>query len=214
MILRFIRHGMTRANETTGICGLRIDWPLSESGAEQIRVLKEAGIYPAEPGTLYTSTLTRTAQTLEIVYPGRTYECTHLLDERDLGVIEYCTDPEEAARWRAGVLDENGHERPDAYAGGENFDTFYVRVRRDFNALLEQAYRKGENTVTVFGHGSYLRMLGTCFAVPGYTDVRPIVRNGHGFVFDAARNRENDFSLRITDCIGGGSVQDILISRK
>ena len=211
MIVRFIRHGLTQANETTGICGRRIDWPLSENGRNGILALARRGVYPADPGALYASTLVRTQQTLRIVYPDAPFEATHLLDERDLGIIEYITDPEAGRERLKHLADENGRERPDAYPGGEDFERFSGRVLRDFSLLLERAEARGQEEVTIFGHGSYLRQIGICFEVPGYTNVRPIVRNGTGFVFDARRGGPHGFSLSILSLIGGDSLRELLL---
>ena len=211
MIVHFIRHGLTEANETTGICGRRIDWPLSENGRNGILELARHGIYPEDPGALYASTLVRTQQTLRLVYPEVPFEATHLLDERDLGIIEYITDPAVGRERLKHLADENGRERPDAYPGGEDFERFSERVLRDFNALLESAEARGQEEITIFGHGSYLRQVGICFEVPGYTNVRPIVKNGTGFTFEAARRAEGSYSLSIVSFIGGNSLGDLLI---
>ena len=210
MIVRFIRHGLTKANETTGLCGCRIDWPLSENGRNGILALARQGIYPEDPGALYASSLVRTQQTLRIVYPDAPFETTHLLDERDLGDLEYITDPAVGREHLKHLADENGREYPDAYPGGENFEQFSERVLRDFTLLIKNAEARGQETVTIFGHGSYLRQVGICFHVPGYTNVRPIVRNGTGFVFEAA-GRNGGFSLEIRAFIGGGSVADLIL---
>lgn len=206
----YIRHGMTAANETTGVCGRRIDWPLSENGKQGIRDLAADGIYPREPGACYTSSLCRTQQTLRLIYPQADFQPTHLLDERDLGVIEFETDVAAAKRWRANLVDENGVERPDAYLGGENYQQFSQRVYRDLNALLELAYSRGQECITICGHGSYLRQVGISFAVESYINVRPIVKNGRGFIFQADREGPNCFRLKIADFIGGAGMADIL----
>ena len=211
MIVRFIRHGLTQANETTGICGRRIDWPLSENGKKGILDLVQQGIYPEDPGALYASTLVRTQQTLRLVYPELPFEATHLLDERDLGVIEYITDPAVGRERLRHLADENGREYPDAYPGGEDFERFSARVLRDFTLLLAQARSRGSESITIFGHGSYLRQVGICFAVPGYTNIRPIVRNGTGFTFDALPKDEGGFSLSIRSFIGGNSLGELLL---
>lgn len=210
MRVNFIRHGMTAANETTGICGRRIDWPLSENGARAISDLAAEGIYPRSPGACYTSRLRRTQETLRLIYPRADYEPVELLDERDLGVIEYETDVAAARRWRANLVDENGVERPEAYLGGEDFQQFSARVLRDLNALLELAYSRGQRCITVCGHGSYLRQVGISFAVDSYINVRPIVKNGRGFVFQADRESPGCFRLKITGFIGGAQLADIL----
>lgn len=210
MRVNFIRHGMTAANETTGICGRRIDWPLSENGARAISDLAAAGIYPRHPGACYTSRLRRTQETLRLIYPRAAYEPVELLDERDLGVIEYETDIAAARRWRASLVDENGVERPEAYLGGEDFRQFSARVHRDLNALLELAFSRGQGCVTICGHGSYLCQVGISFSVDSYINVRPIVKNGRGFVFQADRESPGSFRLRITGFIGGSQMADIL----
>ena len=210
MRVNFIRHGMTAANETTGICGRRIAWPLSENGVRAISDLVAKGIYPRDPGACYTSRLRRTQETLRLIYPQAAYEPVELLDERDLGVIEYETDIAAARRWRANLVDENGVERPDAYPGGEDFRQFSTRVRRDLNALLELAYSRAQSCITICGHGSYLRQVGISFAVDSYINVRPIVKNGRGFVFQADRESPGSFRLKITGFIGGAQMADIL----
>ena len=210
MEFHYIRHGMTTANETTGVCGRRIDWPLSENGKQAIRKLAASGIYPPNPGACYTSCLRRTQETLRLIYPQAPFEAVHLLDERDLGVIEYETDPAAAERWRANLVDENGVERPEAYLGGEDFQQFSQRVTRDLNALLELAFSRGQERITICGHGSYLRQVGISFAVESYINVRPIVKNGRGFILRADRQAPGEFRLKIVGFIGGERMSDVL----
>lgn len=211
MRVYYIRHGMTTANETTGICGRRIDWPLSENGRRELQELAAKGIYPEDHGSCYTSTLRRTQETLHIIYPNTDFEPTHLLDERDLGDIEYVTDVEVARAWRENMVDEYGNELPETYRGGENFEQFSRRVHRDMNALLEEAFSRGQETITICGHGSYLRQIGISFAVESYINVRPIVKNGYGFLFRADRNAQHDFRLKIEGFIGGSTMNEVLM---
>lgn len=210
MRVNYIRHGMTAANETTGICGRRIDWPLSENGRRAILDLTAEGIYPRDPGACYASRLRRTQETMHLIYPQACCQPTGLLDERDLGFIEYERDIAAARRWRANLVDENGVERPEAYPGGENFQQFSARVLRDLNALLELAHSRDQDCITICGHGSYLRQVGISFAVNSYINVRPIVKNGRGFVFQADRESPDRFRLQIAGFIGGAQISDIL----
>ncbi|MBR2577688.1 MAG: histidine phosphatase family protein, partial [Erysipelotrichaceae bacterium] len=71
MKINIIRHSTTLRNEEGLATGPGIDVPLSPKGIRIIEDLKAQGIYPEEPGVLYGSALSRTVETLNIIYPGR-----------------------------------------------------------------------------------------------------------------------------------------------
>ena len=87
MEIHIIRHGKTIANEQKLYCG-STDLPLSEEGKKEIALLKEEGIYPAGAGMLFTSSLIRTDETLDIIYEG--CEGIHIpeIAEYDFGLFE------------------------------------------------------------------------------------------------------------------------------
>lgn len=210
MVIQYIRHGLTEANETTGICGCQIDWPLSKGGRIGIQQLVQKGIYPSETGACYTSCLNRTQQTFRIIYPDKPYEPVSLLNERNLGIIEFETNMSIILERRKHLHNEEGIENPLAYIGGEDFDAFTKRVYRDFNALLELAYSRGQDLITIVGHGSYLRQIGTAFSVPGFMNDISIAKNGTGFIYKADRRGPSDFSLLVTGFIGGKTKEELL----
>jgi len=135
--IHLIRHGMTYANENKLYCG-RTDLALSEKGIEEIRSLKNQGIYPQNPDLFFTSGLVRTIQTLEYIYGTVSHKAISQLAEYNFGQFEMKSYEElkHEPSYQAWISDEEGTVScPD----GENKQQFMKRVLLGYNLLLKES---------------------------------------------------------------------------
>lgn len=134
MTVYLIRHGLTAANERRLYCGAA-DPPLSASGAEGIRKLKDQGIYPPAQGlTLYTSGMLRAEQTLELIYGRMPHTALPAFAEMSFGDFEMrgYEELKENSAYLAWIDD-----RTDTVVcpGGESSGAFCERVFAAFDEL-------------------------------------------------------------------------------
>jgi len=88
MKVYLIRHGRTIGNEQWLYCGVT-DTPLSEGGKEDLRLMVQEKKYPDITGLkVYTSCLSRTEQTLEIIYGKVEHEKLSAFNEMNFGDFE------------------------------------------------------------------------------------------------------------------------------
>ena len=83
MTIYLIRHGKTKANELRLYCG-STDLPLSESGREELLRIR----YDISGVRFLTSGMARANETMELLFPGVTYEIDPRFREVDFGVFE------------------------------------------------------------------------------------------------------------------------------
>ncbi|MEJ8734071.1 MULTISPECIES: phosphoglycerate mutase family protein [Mediterraneibacter] len=214
MIVYFIRHGKTNLNLEKRISGARTDAPLSDKGIAELKEYVKEKIYPSDPGNCYTSDLKRTWQTIQAIYPERSYKHTVLLNERDFGEIETETDKHKIIQWRKSIFDEKGNEREEVFGKGECTRVFAERVERDFHKFLEQRFANGEQRITICGHGAYLRQIGANYGLGQLGDYKYLICNGKGLVFDVIRTDMGKYSLQIVDFVGGKHMEDVMEVRQ
>lgn len=133
MEIHLIRHGRTLANEKKLYCG-QTDLPLSESGIEEIMVLKDLGIYPAAD-RFFTSGLLRTEQTIDIIYGDVHRNAIPYIAEYKFGSFEMKSYEELKDRedYQAWITDETGdYQCP----RGESKKQFEKRVTEGFTRIL------------------------------------------------------------------------------
>lgn len=210
MRINFIRHGKTEANLSGRISGSRIDCPLSVQGISELEILRKHTLYPAQPGLCFTSDLLRTQQTMQTIYPGQPFTPTPLLRERDFGPIEWETDPEKIRQWRMERWNKDGTENSARYGDGETTPVFANRVQRDFSLFVTQLLKRHVSTVTVCGHGGFLRQLGTGFCVKGFENVKPAVLNGRGLIFEVSISDAAPFQITLAGYIGGNTLEEVV----
>jgi len=147
MEIHLIRHGKTTANERRLYCGAT-DLPLSEDGADEIRLLKSRGIYPAA-ALFFTSGLIRTEQTLDIIFGDVPRDAVPGIAEYKFGSFEMQSyeDLKERPDYQAWITDETGGVQ---CPGGESKNRFSKRAIDGFNAILNRA---GGCTAFVSCHG-------------------------------------------------------------
>ena len=87
--LFLIRHGKTNYSEEHLYCG-KSDVPLCQKGIEELKQKKSLNLYPAlnDDMKLCCSSLLRTRQTLEIIYPNMPYSVFEGFNEINFGIFE------------------------------------------------------------------------------------------------------------------------------
>lgn len=153
-----IRHGLTEGNLRHFFYG-GVDIPLTETGIEELKKLRDSGIYPKVPegSPVFTSGMIRTKQTLETIYGSRPSQPITDLREYNFGRFEMKTydelkDEEEVQAW---FNDKTG-DLP-ICPEGDSRNGFYKRVERGTRYLLKQhhenilAAERGQSPLADFG---------------------------------------------------------------
>lgn len=132
--IHIIRHGTTEGNKKGWYYG-DLDIPLLEEGIKDIEAKKAGGVYPEVSGGFFTSGMTRTNQTLDLIY-GKV-ERTHILELSELkfGIFEGKTydeikDQKEFNDW---IYDEEGNIH---VPGGDSRNSFRERVMKGLDKLI------------------------------------------------------------------------------
>ena len=179
MKIIFIRHGQTEANVTYTYCG-RTDMPLSEEGMRLLAEKRALGGYPDITGLdVYTSSLVRTKQTLNILFGDVPSKEEPLFDEMDFGVFEgksydQLKDREDYKAW------QSGDHMANVCPGGESGNQMKKRILRGINKLL----KKGKDALVV-SHGGVIAILFNHFFPDSglnWYEVQP--SNGEGYIFE------------------------------
>lgn len=152
MIIRLIRHGETEYNTEHRYQG-QTDIPLSESGKSKLRTAKQL------PDIVYTSVLTRTVETADILFPGVRQIKVPGIEEMDFGLFEGKTydelkdDPDYCA-W----LDSGGMMR---VPGGESRDEYISRTADALTGIIDECREAGYEYPAIVAHGGTV-MAGLC----------------------------------------------------
>ena len=160
MLIYLLRHGLTQDNQEKRYQGRR-DVPLCPQGP-----------CPAAPGgfcpkTVMITSLQRTRQTAEVLFPDAELVVADGLKEMDFGVFEgrNYREMEHDPQYRAWV--ETGCRRP--LPGGESKAEFCQRVCTAFAALVDAALAAGEPQLVIVAHGGTQMAALERFAVPHKT---------------------------------------------
>ncbi|MDR2132708.1 MAG: phosphoglycerate mutase family protein [Clostridiales Family XIII bacterium] len=156
--IHLIRHGAT-AGTRDGLLYGNSDIPLLPSGAEALKELAAAGIYPDPDGCdFFSSGMLRAVESLEAIYGARAHTRMDELREFDCGVFEMRPHAEISGleTYRLWIADKNG-ETP--APGGESFAAFRRRVVAGASRLLSM-YAGGEKARDgiVLCHGGVISM--------------------------------------------------------
>lgn len=142
-----IRHGTTEANEKRLYYGFS-DVSLSERGRAELSGLKAKGGYPDISGcTVYISGMTRTRETLELLFPNTEYSVEENLREMNFGKFEMHSyeelrDDEEYQAWISGDYMSN------VCPGGESGNMQCERAIKAFRDIL----RKTQGDLLIISH--------------------------------------------------------------
>ena len=155
-----IRHGITIGNVRHLYYG-STNVPLAQKGIDELKRLREEGIYPDPEGArFFTTGMGRTAQTLELVYGDQPHEVIKDLREIDFGDFEMKTYEElmEYEEYRDWITAMNDSKAP---PNGESIRHFNERVIRGFEEVrkrhsiysLEMRHQEQEAKSIVICHG-------------------------------------------------------------
>ncbi|MCI8422148.1 MAG: histidine phosphatase family protein [Lawsonibacter sp.] len=181
MKVYLLRHGETDYNAQQRYQGW-LDLPLSEKGRV---ALIQADFSPEQ---VYVTSLLRTWQTADILFPGAKQIPVDGLREMNVGDFEgrNAQEMEQDPAYRAWADSDWEGDIP----GGESRAAFFQRVWEAFVPLVDQALERGEERLVIVAHGgTQVALLSRC-ALPQRANHDWLVPNGGGFVLDASRWRE------------------------
>lgn len=177
MTVTLVRHGKTAGNLENRYIGMT-DEPLCPQGREELLALGADD----EVKEVWVTPLIRTQQTAAILYPKAVQKIAPNLAEMNFGIFETLCysdmeDNMEYARWL-----DSGCELP--CPNGESRQEFCQRVCSCFEALIEDAVQKEQQTLTLVVHGGTIMAICSAFALPrqGYFDWH--TQNGERLHFD------------------------------
>ena len=176
MLIYLLRHGLTQENLEKRYQGRR-DVPLCPQGLAQLRRADFA------PKTVMITSLQRTRQTAEVLFPDAELVVADGLKEMDFGVFEgrNYREMEHDPQYRAWV--ETGCEG--RCPGGESKAEFCQRVCTAFAALVDAALAAGEPQLVIVAHGGTQMAALERFAVPHKNYYSWCAPAAGGFVLDA-----------------------------
>ena len=150
LVLYLIRHGKTEANEKHLYCG-KSDINLSENGIRELNDIKNIIKYP-ECNSFFTSGAKRANETLEILYPKKSYSEINEFWEYDFGDFEMKSyemlkENKEYIKW---ITDKEGQV---LCPNGESKDQYSKRIKKAFNMFVEKCYEENINSAVLVCHG-------------------------------------------------------------
>jgi 2,3-bisphosphoglycerate-dependent phosphoglycerate mutase len=147
------RHGETEWNVERRLQG-GTDTALNATGRQQAAKLRDL-LRGLRLDAVYSSTLSRSRETAEVVRGQVPLKSDAGLNERKLGKFEGrrvdASDPETAAEYK-----RRGNDPDDAFDGGESLNQFYERVRPTISSIREQ---HTTGTILIVGHQGTNRMI-------------------------------------------------------
>ena len=179
MKLHLLRHGQTMANITYTYAGVS-DTPLSEEGIELLKKQREAGGYPDITGLdVYTSGLSRTEKTLELLYGQVDHTVDKDFIEMNFGEFEGKTYDElkDTEAYQAWVTSDHMVNR---CPGGENGSDVVERILRAVDRIAQQ----GRDALVVC-HGGVIALFFLHFFPDtgmNWYEIQPA--NGEGYTFE------------------------------
>lgn len=198
--LILIRHGITEGNEKQWFYG-KTDLPLLDKGKDVLFKYKKEGIYPTVPEDVQkiVSGLTRTKQTMSILFGQGEWKEIHNLQEMNFGDFECHSFQEmegnkDFQRW---VYDETGEICP---PDGESRNDFSLRVAEGLKELIglhrlkEWSHRHGGEdafTVMVCHGGVISAMMGQMFPEEKNTMWDWIPKPGLGYIVNFVEGDPN-----------------------
>lgn len=182
--LYLIRHGKTEATEKHVYCGWT-DLPLSETGREETRRMKEEGKYDFVPDIIYTSGMKRTNETAGIVFPGREFRVETDLMEMNFGAYEMrgYEELKEVPSYIAWIEDEEGKVPCE---DGESTGEFYARCNACIMRILSDlAFEDREEAkVAVVAHGGTINGFVTKYVDPSLGFYDAMLSPSEGYIID------------------------------
>lgn len=145
-----IRHGKTEANEKHLYCG-KTDISLSERGKKELYDIKSTVKYP-ECISFFSSGAKRANETLEILYPEKTYSEINEFWEYNFGDFEMKSydmlkENEEYIKW---ITDNEGKV---SCPNGESKIEYRKRIKNTFNMFIKKCFTENRNEAILVCHG-------------------------------------------------------------
>lgn len=175
--LYFIRHGLTQGNLDGKYIG-QTDLSLCPEGAQTIRDLAKAGIYPAVQ-KVYSSPLSRCLETAEIIYPDKKLMMIDEITEMDFGDFEGKTQEQlqnlpEYTEWLRG-----GNES--CPPNGESYGDFTLRCIEGLDSIFSDMMRCDVTRAACVTHGGVITNLLAGYGLPKGRPADYICGPGEGF---------------------------------
>lgn len=158
MKVYLIRHGETISNKEKRYMGFT-DVPLSDEGIQKILTRVSENYYPKYEGqVIYISALSRTKQTLELIYGDVPYKQDERFNESNFGDFENKTyeelkDNQDYINWISG--DNFSNKCP----GGESFTEMKKRVVDAFNEIIEKEKKTGSDIIIILHSGPIVALM-------------------------------------------------------
>ena len=131
-----IRHGITEGNVRRLYYG-KTDVPLAQEGIDELKKMSEEGVYPdSSINKIFTTGLTRTKQTKELIYGDRPHEVIEYLQEINFGEFEMKSYEQllENEDYRDWITAEDHEKAP---PGGESINEFNERIIKGYEQLRD-----------------------------------------------------------------------------
>jgi broad specificity phosphatase PhoE len=162
MKLFVIRHGQTDLNKQRKTQGGGVDPDINETGIQESLCLqnffKQQNLGRI---SLATSPLKRAIQTMENIFPGREYEVSDILRERNLGIIESLSYEEVEEKYPN--LDYIQRPGKNAFCKnppeGESVEDTLARMQNIKTFLQQNAKNENIDTQVIVTHGGVIRFL-------------------------------------------------------
>lgn len=181
MEILLIRHAKTNGNLLRRYIG-STDEPLCEEG---IAACKSAGIF-SDISKVYVTSLIRTQQTANFLFPNAETVVVPGLEEMDFGAFENrsANEMDGDADYQSWVdsFCEN------ACPNGEKKDDFVRRICSTFETLLSRAFEANEKRLILVVHGGTIMSLGSRFGVPERSYYEWGISNLQGYRFSVEQD--------------------------
>ncbi|MCC8192071.1 MAG: histidine phosphatase family protein [Ruminococcus sp.] len=160
--IKFIRHGITDANENGYYIG-KTDLPLSAKGVDEI-YNKIAEYEYSTVQRVYSSPYKRCTQTASLLFPENGIVIVDGLREMDFGDFEGKTaeelqDTPEYKKFLKGGLDNPP-------PNGESMREVVTRCFEALNAIVSDMMQNGFTNCAVITHGGIIMNMFSCFGIP------------------------------------------------
>lgn len=182
-----IRHGKTEANEKHLYCG-KTDISLSERGKKELYDIKNTVKYP-ECTSFFSSGAKRANETLEILYPQKTYSEINEFWEYNFGDFEMKSydmlkENKEYIKW---ITDKSGQV---LCPNGESKSQYKERIKEVFNLFIDMCYSESMRQVVLVSHGGTIGTILEIFydSSKSFYEHQPACGRGYEIILEKVDN--------------------------
>lgn len=194
LVLYLIRHGKTEANEKHLYCG-KSNIGLSENGIIELNDIKNKIKYP-ESNNFFTSGAKRANETLEILYPKKSYCKINEFWEYDFGDFEMKSyemlkENKEYINW---ITDKDGQV---SCPNGESKIQYRERIKEAFNNLVEKCYKESISTAVLISHGGTIGTILEVFydSSKSFYEYQPACGRGYALTIGKSDNKSKIINI-------------------